>query len=314
MSSGPLSDARGGAPSTPSAGGLLPLDAHLHTELSPDSNVPIDVYAAMAERLGIAELAITDHLDFTPGRPAHGYSSYDERERYVRGAAERWADRVTIRFGVEITYEVACESEIREHLAHHAYDYTIGSVHVHAGSVYDAANVAGWVAAGSLDEILAPYFGEVEAAARSGLFDTLGHLDFVKRYLMPHVMPAQLASAMELYDPILRALVDSGTALEVNTSGLRQAARETYPAPPVVKRFRELGGTRATTGSDAHRPEWFAHGLEAGYLCLADGGFERLAFRRGTGPVDVDLPRTSSDAGRPNSRGPGSLCHSTKSQ
>ena len=26
----------------------LPLDSHLHTNLSPDSNVPIDVYAAQA--------------------------------------------------------------------------------------------------------------------------------------------------------------------------------------------------------------------------------------------------------------------------
>ena len=31
------------------------------------------------------------------------------------------------------------------------------------------------------------------------------------------------AAAPELYEPILRALVDSGTALEINTSGLRHA-------------------------------------------------------------------------------------------
>ena len=45
----------------------LPLDAHLHTDLSPDSAVPIDVYAAAAVERGIAEIAITDHVDFEPG-------------------------------------------------------------------------------------------------------------------------------------------------------------------------------------------------------------------------------------------------------
>jgi histidinol phosphatase-like PHP family hydrolase len=108
----------------------LPLDAHLHTDLSPDSNVPIDVYAALAAERGIAEIAITDHVDFLPGYAAYGYSTFEERERSVRQAAERWAERgVTIRFGCELTYERAVEDDVRAHLERHRYDYTIGSVH-----------------------------------------------------------------------------------------------------------------------------------------------------------------------------------------
>jgi histidinol-phosphatase (PHP family) len=95
---------------------------------------------------------------------------------------------------------------------------------------------------------------------------------------------------MDLYDPILRALVESGTGLEVNTSGLRQAPGETYPAPGVVARFHELGGQRVSAGSDAHRADWFAHGLEAGYRAVADAGYDRLAFRRGTERVEIPLP------------------------
>ncbi len=150
--------------------------------------------------------------------------------------------------------------------------------------------MAAWVAGRSLAEIVAPYFDEVRAAAASGLFDSLGHLDFVKRYLWPHVLPADLAERMDLYDPILRALVESGTGLEVNTSGLRQAAGETYPAPGVVARFHELGGRRVSAGSDAHRADWFAHGLEAGYRAVADAGYDRLAFRRGAERVEIPLP------------------------
>ena len=78
----------------------LPVDAHVHTNLSPDSEVPIDVYAALAVKLGIAEFAVTDHIDFDARDPAFNYSTYADRERNVRDAAERWAEHgLAIRFG-----------------------------------------------------------------------------------------------------------------------------------------------------------------------------------------------------------------------
>jgi histidinol-phosphatase (PHP family) len=269
----------------------LPLDSHLHTNLSPDSDVPVDVFAAAAVAQGVAEIAITDHVDFDPRGPAYAFASFADRERSVRQAADRWADRgVDIRFGVEVTYERAFEDDIRAHLSRHRYDFVIGSVHIGPDSPYVPARVAAWVEGRSLREVLAPYFDEVAAAARSGLFDTLGHIDFVKRYLHPHVLPGAFARAPGLYEPILRDLVVSGTALEVNTSGLRQAPGETYPPEPIVARYRDMGGRSVTTGSDAHREDDFAFGLDAGYGVVAGAGFSQLSFRRGDEQVHVSLP------------------------
>jgi len=259
----------------------LPLDAHLHTDLSPDSDVPIDAYGALAAARGIAELAITDHVDFERGAPAYSYAAFDRRERTVREAAERWAPHgVTIRFGVELTYDRSWEADIRDHLARHRYDFTIGSVHDRVDSPYSARRVAAWVGGRSLADAVAPYFDEVVAAARSGLFDTIGHIDVVKRYLWPHVTPDRLAAAPELYEPILHALVDSGTALEVNTSGLRHPVQETYPSATIVARYHELGGRRVTIGSDAHRSHQFAFGLADGYASARAAGFEALTVGR----------------------------------
>ena len=151
------------------------------------------------------------------------------------------------------------------------------------------SSVRGWIAGRSLAEIVAPSFDEVEAAARSGLFDAIGHIDVVKRYLYPARHAADLAAAPELYEPILRALVDSGTALEINTSGLRHPVGETYPAAAVVARFRELGGRAVTVGSDAHRAEHFAWALADGYRLAAEAGFEALTFRRGGDRVAVPI-------------------------
>ena len=269
----------------------LPLDSHLHTIRSPDANAMLEAYCVLAVERGITELAITDHVDFDPTMPAYGFASFEDRERDVREAAARWADRgLAIRFGVEVTYERAYEDQIRGWLRRHPHDYVIGSVHISAVSPYKASNVRSFVTGRRLSEIVEPYFDEVIGAARSGLFDTLGHVDFVKRYLVPHVMPAHLAAAPELYEPVLAALVETGTALEVNASGLRQLPRETYPAPHIVARYRELGGRHVTIGSDAHRTEWFAYGLSEAYRHATRAGFDALSFRRGADRVAVEIP------------------------
>jgi len=274
----------------------LPLDAHVHTTLSPDSNVAIDDYAASALERGIAEIAITDHVDFEPGAPAFAYTTFEDRERIVRGAAERWGPQgVQIRFGVELTYDRSWEADIRAHLVRHAYDFTIGSVHDRVDSPYHPRRVGAWVEGRSLAEIVALSFDEVEAAARSGLFDAIGHIDGVKRYLFPHVMPAAFEAAPELYEPILHALVESGTALEVNTSGLRYSIEQAFPHPAIVARFHELGGRAVTVGSDAHRLDQLSWGLADGYAIAAEAGFEELTFRRGPGAprIAVAIPSTA---------------------
>ena len=268
----------------------LPLDAHLHTDLSPDSMVPLELYAAQAFERGIPEIAITDHLDFMPGAPAYEYADYGKREMIVRDVAARWAGKVTIRFGVELTYESRYEDAIREHLRSHAYDYVLGTVHDTSDGPYERSRIADFVAGKSLAEVVAPYFGEVAAAIRSGLFDTLGHLDMVKRYLIRWFPAADYAAIPEVYEPLLVALVESGMALEVNASGLRHPTGETYPAAWVVRRFRELGGQRVTTGSDSHLPKTFAFGLEEACEIVAAAGFDRLALQRGVDRGDLVLP------------------------
>jgi len=274
----------------------LPLDAHLHTDQSPDSSVPIDVYAALAVERRIPEIAITDHVDFDPRDPAYRYTRFEDRERTVRDAAERWAkEGVTIRFGAELTYNRRWEADVREHLAKHHYDYVIGSVHDWPESPYWPSRVRAWIEGRSLDEILEPYYTEIIAAARSGLFDTIGHLDVVKRYLNPYIGVEQLAARQDLQEPALKAIVEAGVSLEVNTSGLRYPGAETYPSGAVVARYRELGGERVVTGSDAHSRGSFAHRLGEAYRHLIDAGFGQLTFRRGHERVRIDLPHGRPD-------------------
>ena len=268
----------------------LPLDAHLHTDLSPDADVPLDAYAALAREQGVAEIAVTDHIDFVAGDPAYRFADHDRRVRAVREAAERWDGEPAIRLGLEVSYEHVVEDEIRAYLRDHAYDYVIGSVHMsRRGPFRDRDTAASWCAGRTHREATAFYWDEVELAIRSGLFDTIGHLDFVKRYVAPYLGPLEYEPHVDIYDRLLVALVETGTALEVNASGLRQEAHEPYPAPVVVARFRELGGERVVAGSDAHRVAQFAFGLADVYRSIGRAGFRELSFRRGGDRVAVEL-------------------------
>ncbi len=84
--------------------------------------------------------------------------------------------------------------------------------------------------------------------------------------------------------------MDSGTALEVNTSGLRYTIKSPFPYPAIVARFRELGGHAVTVGSDAHSAESANWGLGEGYGILEDAGFDQLTFRRGASTSRVLIP------------------------
>jgi histidinol-phosphatase (PHP family) len=270
----------------------LPLDSHMHTDFSTDATGTIDVYAALARDQALAELAITDHLDFDPRLANFAPNDFARRERAVREAGEWWDGRPAIRFGVEITYQRGLEQQIRDYLATHRYDYVIGSVHTLSGIPDDKPDpIARWAAGKTHREASAPYWAELDFAIRSGLFDTIGHLDVVKRWLYRALGPFEYEPHADLYDAALNALIETGVALEVNSSGLRHKQKEAYPPPVVVERFRALGGQRVTAGTDVHREESFGFGLRDVYGSIQSAGFRALTFRRGDERVRIGLER-----------------------
>ena len=226
----------------------LPLDAHMHTDLSPDSNVPIDTYAAAALEHGIAEIAITDHVDFEPGAPA--FALLDLRgpraDRPRRGRALGPAGRRTS--GSASSSPTTGRGRRTSATTSRATPTTSRSARSTTGSTRRTARATSRPGSTgrSLAEIVAPSFDEVDGGGPVRACSTPSATSTcVKRYLYPHVLPAAFEAAPELYEPILRALVESGTALEVNTSGLRYPVGVHVPAPGdrgPVPRARRPGG------------------------------------------------------------------------
>jgi histidinol-phosphatase (PHP family) len=118
----------------------------------------------------------------------------------------------------------------------------------------------------------------VVCLACEGDFDVLGHLDLVKRdarkFGKPYDGPGPYA---DMIRTALRAIVERGKGIEINTSPLRKGLTEPCPSLDILRWYRELGGEVLTLGSDAHTPDAIGADFEPVLEMAQAAGFARLA-------------------------------------
>jgi histidinol-phosphatase (PHP family) len=207
---------------------------------------------------GITEIAFTDHIEHEPADESFGYYRYDAYRDELDRVREEFGGRLTILAGAEVDYNTRIADQVEQFLATHAYDFIIGSVHYG----YDGEIIFPQYFAGkSLDDVFLPYYEQIQAAAETGWFDTIGHLDLPKRYKPAEHGPYDPERYRSSLQHIFTALIDRGTSFEINTSGLRQAPKASMPGPRIVAWYVEAGGTLITTGTDSHVPATIGAGL-----------------------------------------------------
>jgi histidinol-phosphatase (PHP family) len=261
-------------------------DLHVHSTRSADGASSIADYARQATCLGLAEVGFCEHADFDARDRSYGTL---DLARYDRELAEARAlvPGVRLRQGVEITYQASLSAQIAAWLAARRWDYVVASVHLvdYADGwsiISEPAATAAYFRGHSQRQAYQPYFEEVLRAVQSGLGNVLGHLDLVKRHGTGVYGPLDPAAFEEEIRSVLWAMVERDMALEVNTSGLRQAPGEPYPALTVLRWYREMGGELLTLGSDAHHAGDLGAGLVEGAALARTAGFEAVVtFDRG---------------------------------
>ncbi|KZL90353.1 histidinol-phosphatase [Clostridium magnum DSM 2767] len=77
---------------------------------------------------------------------------------------------------------------------------------------------------------------------------------------------------------VFKILISKGKGIEINTSELRQAPKETMPGIDVLKLYRELGGDVLTIGSDAHYAQDVSKGLDIAIESAKQAGFKYLTL------------------------------------
>jgi histidinol-phosphatase (PHP family) len=257
------------------------VDLHVHSSCSADGEASIGDYARRAVTLGLREVGFCEHVDLDPRDQDYGYLDLSRYHQEI-ASARILEPLVTLRQGVELSYQARREDEIRAWLAARAWDFVVISVHLvdYADGwaiISEPGTTRTYFAAHSQRQAYAPYFEELRRAAQSGLGDVIGHFDLVKRFGVQHYGPFEPAAFEEEIRAVLRAAINSGMGLEVNTSGLRQLPGEPYPALTVLQWYRELGGEILTLGSDTHHLNGLGAGLAEALALAQEAGFRAIA-------------------------------------
>ncbi|MBA3378124.1 MAG: histidinol-phosphatase [Chloroflexia bacterium] len=247
-------------------------DYHVHTTQSADCSTRIEASCEAAILAGVTEIAFTDHIEHEPADMSYGLFDYTTYMRDLESARQEYGDRLVILAGAEVDFNTGIASEVEDFLGRHEFDFVIGSVHYGAGGEIIFPE---YFESRSIDDVIKPYLEQIQAAAETGWFDTIGHIDLPKRYRpLGHVAYDPLACERELTHA-LNAIIDRHMSFEINTSGLRQPPKTSMPGPQIVDLYVKLGGSLVTMGSDSHVPETIGAGfprtLDMLRLCGIDG-------------------------------------------
>jgi histidinol-phosphatase (PHP family) len=269
------------------------MDLHVHSTCSGDGLSSIMEYARQARSGGLAAIGFCEHADFDPRDRDYRYLDLARYDRELTQAREGLPE-VLILQGVEITYQAALERHIGNWLAGHAWDYVLASVHLVDyddgwAIVSEPGTTRAYFAAHTCREAYVPYFEELLRAAHSGLADVLAHLDLVKRYGTAHYGTFEPRTFSEEIRAVLRAIVEAGMGLEINTSGLRQSPGEAYPGIDVLRWYRELGGEILTVGSDAHHVQELGASILDALEMAQAAGFQAVSYYQDRQVRWVDL-------------------------
>ena len=225
-------------------------DSHLHTPLCGHATGSPREYAQAALEAGLAGVCFTDHMPMPAWYDAPWRMRLDQLAEYVdtvREVQAEYSGRLTVRLGLEADFHPGTERFVERVLGAHDWDYVIGSIHYIGAWGFDNPEFVAEYEDRDPGELYAQYAALVEGAARSSLFDSIGHLDLPKKF--GHRAPHDSA--------LLRALdgvAEHGLALDFNTAGWRKPVAEAYPSPALTRAAAERG-IPFVLGSDAHKPE-----------------------------------------------------------
>ncbi|MDQ2682805.1 MAG: histidinol-phosphatase HisJ family protein [Chloroflexota bacterium] len=264
-------------------------DYHVHTTFSVDCTTPIDDSCRAAIANGITEIAFTDHVDHQPADMGYGFYRPEEYLAEIDRVRDLYGRDLTILAGIEVDYHDDTRPVVEQFMNEWAdrYDFVIGSVHYgHAGEIIFPEYFAGK----TQDEVFLPYFDQIERAVRTGWFNTIGHLDIPKRYLPGDNRDYDPGRYRDRLMELFRVFIETDTAFEINTSGIRQRPKTSMPGPAIVRWYVEAGGTRITTGTDSHAAQTVGAGVQTTLAMLSLCGISSVwSFRNRVGtPVPID--------------------------
>ncbi|SFE45799.1 histidinol-phosphatase HisJ family protein [Sunxiuqinia elliptica] len=243
------------------------VDYHMHSILS-DGKQTYEEMIKKAIEIGLEEVGFSDHVCLKTVEWAVSPIDIPVMTEQILELREKFQDQITVRYGIEMDYFPGKEKEIQEIISQLPLDYVIGSVHFIGDWNFDTDKslYGKW----SNDELYHMYYELIQQAVKSGLFDTIGHLDIIKKF---RVYPENDQS--QLIEDTLKVIKQNGLVVELNTGGLDRPCAELTPSPEIVEQcyFHHIP---MTISSDAHSTAQLARHYETALNLMKKIGFEEI--------------------------------------
>ena len=262
-------------------------DYHLHTSFSPDSEAPMEAMILTAINKGLSEIAITDHVDFDFKH--YTAPDYDAYIPYFNDLKAKYQDKISIILGAEIGLENNWADNINDFTSKYSFDFIIGSSH--STSTMDLYfDRLKYFENKSKKQAYSTYFEEMLKNINTcNDFNVYGHLDFISRYGIYEDNSLNYSDYADIIDQCLTSLISKNKGIEINTSGFKYGINDNYPSVDIIKRYKELGGSIITVGSDSHNPEYVGSHIDAAYQILKNAGYNYVTTFKDQKPNFVKI-------------------------
>ena len=246
------------------------VDLHNHTFLCNHATGTPMQYLERAIKKGIKHYGFSDHapMAFDP-KYRMSLEQMNTYEALIYEAKEAYKDDIHVYMAYEVDF---LQGHMYEEVLQRECDYFIGSVHFLDDWGFDNPEFIGEYKNKNIDEIWQKYFDAIEALAKSGHFDIVGHLDLIKVF---NFLPSK--DVRTFAKKAIKAIKKSNMVVEINSAGFRKPIKEQYPSRPLLELIAEHD-IPITFGSDAHAVEQVGENYDKSLALAKDLGFNKCAI------------------------------------
>ena len=259
-------------------------DNHIHSTFSTDSRMDAADACKKAVEIGLKGLVFTDHVDYDyPEFDNDFLIDMDRYFEFFRSLQHSWKDKLNIQIGVEMGFQPQVIDKINKTINEYPFDFVINSVHI---IDYTDPYTGKFFRGKTQQQAYERYLQEILLSVNAyDNYDIIGHIGYAARYGDFQDKPLRYSDYSDILDQILKAVIENGKGIELNTSGLRTDLRSTIPGYDIFDRYFELGGEIITVGSDSHFIEHLGHSFKEAIAYLKNAGFKYVAHFEGRKPV-----------------------------
>jgi histidinol-phosphatase (PHP family) len=249
------------------------MDYHVHTDSSFDCKTPMAEMCRQAAKLGITEIAFTDHLNSHMLDIDVGYYNPDRYFAELEMCRSHFPNLV-IRAGVEIGEPHRWGHKIMPIIERYPYDVVLGSLHwVGNSNIFDPR----YFKSRTPQKAFGDYFTELATMVRNGGFDILAHVDVPKRSGFDVYGHYDICDYEEGIRKIWEACLEKQIIPEINTKGMRCSVEQLHPTTDALTWYVQMGGQTISLGSDAHQRDSVGGDFDLAFQSAQEAGLAYLA-------------------------------------